>query len=83
MHGEGAYVLVAQQHLVGVELVVLALAKHAPQLHNVTKATASCGLFGMLGNKGAAMVRPTAQTAINQQRCESDSVTETERQQGE
>ena len=73
MHGEGAYVLVAQQHLVGVELVVLALAKHAGQLHNVTKATASCGLFGMLANKGAAMVRATAQTAVNQQRCESDS----------
>eukprot|EP00656_Telonema_subtile_P006937 TRINITY_DN13228_c0_g1_i2.p1 TRINITY_DN13228_c0_g1~~TRINITY_DN13228_c0_g1_i2.p1 ORF type:complete len:636 (+),score=199.39 TRINITY_DN13228_c0_g1_i2:98-2005(+) len=57
VHGPGQFEMVAQTHLVGVALFVLAHRKHRGHISDVSASTAKCGLFGMLGNKGAGLVR--------------------------
>lgn len=56
VHGVDAFDLVGETHMVGVQLLVFANKKHRGSISNVSVATAKCGLFGMLGNKGAGLV---------------------------
>lgn len=55
--GEHSYTIIASEHLVGILLVVLVKNRTLRAVSEVQTAQASCGIMGMMGNKGAVAVR--------------------------
>jgi hypothetical protein len=53
----GAYQLVEKKNMVGIALLVFVKAEHATYVQDVQGVTVGVGLMGMMGNKGACVVR--------------------------
>lgn len=51
------FVKVASKALVGLHIVVYVLQIHAGQVSRISLSSASCGLMGIIGNKGAVGIR--------------------------
>lgn len=54
---EEKFVKVASKALVGLLIVVIIKAEHSKHVNNVSVANASCGIMGIVGNKGAVGIR--------------------------
>ena len=51
------FVKVASKALVGLQIVVYVLQIHASEVSRISLSSASCGLMGIIGNKGAVGIR--------------------------
>lgn len=54
---ETEYGRVSSKALVGLFIVVLAKREHFPNIGRISEASASCGIMGLVGNKGAVGIR--------------------------
>lgn len=54
---EVEYLKVSSKALVGLFIVVLVKTEHYPFIGRVSEASASCGIMGIVGNKGAVGIR--------------------------
>ena len=53
----GAYQLVEKKNMVGIALLIFVKAEHATYVEDVQGVTVGVGLMGVMGNKGACVVR--------------------------
>jgi phosphatidylinositol-bisphosphatase len=51
------YTMVLTKHLVGILLCIFVKESLLPDLHDVRSTNVSCGVMGMIGNKGAVCIR--------------------------
>lgn len=51
------YKIVASKSLVGLLIIVVVKGEHIPHIGNISQASASCGIMGIVGNKGAVGIR--------------------------
>ena len=53
----GAYQLVETKHMVGIALMIFVKAEHVTYVQDVQGLTVGVGLMGVMGNKGACVIR--------------------------
>lgn len=51
------YQRIASKSLVGLLIIVMVKAEHIPHVGKISETSASCGIMGIVGNKGAVAVR--------------------------
>lgn len=54
---EDYYQKIASKSLVGLLIIVMVKGEHVPHIGKISVASASCGIMGIVGNKGAVAVR--------------------------